>query len=271
MQLPYIHSAIKKEKKQIEELIANEDIAGIISDNRFGVYSAKIPSVYITHQTQVLSGILTYFTTKIHHKIIEKYHECWIPDTENRELSGVLSNCKGIKTKVSYIGTLSRLKCVKSEKKNQLLVLLSGLEPQRTLLENTLLNELKNFNGNVLFVRGVLHEERLVAPPNLTMVNYLKSEDLEKAMNESEMVIARSGYSTIMDLAALGKKAYFIPTPGQYEQLYLAKYLANKKIAPYCKQNDFKVENLNEVNFYSGFLSGKNEFDLKLFSLFNSK
>jgi hypothetical protein len=36
-----------------------------------------------------------------------------------------------------------------------------------------------------------------------------------------------------MDLAKLEKKAFFIPTPGQYEQLYLAKKLEEEGIAPF--------------------------------------
>jgi predicted glycosyltransferase len=57
----------------------------------------------------------------------------------------------------------------------------------------------------------------------------------------------RSGYTTIMDLVRLVKKAFFIPTPGQYEQLYLAKKLQEEGLAPYAEQDDFKIDYLPQV------------------------
>ena len=273
LSVPAIISAVKKERILVEELIKSENIEGIISDNRFGVYSKNVPSVYITHQLNVLSGITTYFTSKMHQKIIKKFDECWVPDVEkNPNYSGKLGHISNHKFKLRYLGVLSRFKYQKEEVKYDLLVLLSGPEPQRSLLENKLLLELENFKGKVLFVRGVLSNQcKNINFNHFEVVNYLLSNELEKIINQSEIILARSGYSTIMDLVALEKKAFFIPTPGQFEQEYLAKQLKKRLIAPCATQENFKLRDLNELDNYSGFKNSNASVNLNLFGLFNSK
>lgn len=81
----------------------------------------------------------------------------------------------------------------------------------------------------------------------------MTSTELETVLNESEIVLSRSGYTSIMDLAKLEKKAFFIPTPGQFEQEYLAKKLEAEAIAPYCRQDEFTIEKLALVKNYKGF------------------
>jgi len=257
-QSPRILKAIKKEHQVVAKIIKKEKISGIISDNRFGVYSADIPSVYITHQVTVLSGLTTFFTSKIHQKIISKFDECWIPDSQQvPKLAGKLSQTNSLKISAKYIGVLSRFKkenTVETKYNYKYLVLLSGTEPQRSLLENKLISELSKTNHNILFVRGILNEEiKIKNTKNIQFINFLNQAELQKAINESEIVIARSGYSTIMDLAVLNKKAFFIPTPGQTEQEYLAEHLEVLKIAPFSKQHNFKVEQLKKVTMYNGF------------------
>lgn len=273
LSIPSVISAVKKEHKLVAQLINKENIAGIISDNRFGVYSSKIPSVYITHQLNVLSGKTTGITSKTHQKIIKNFNECWVPDFKDEpSFSGNLGHLETHDFNLKYIGVLSRFKYEKREILNNLLVLLSGPEPQRTLLEEKLLIELKNYKGKVLFVRGVLdNSSNLRVSNNFKIVNYLLSKNLEKAINQSEIVIARSGYSTIMDLAICGKKAFFIPTPGQFEQEYLAKKLNDKLIAPSIKQHEFTFEKLKEIDNYQGFKKNVSTIDLDLFKLFEGK
>ena len=100
----------------------------------------------------------------------------------------------------------------------------------------------------------------------------MNSNELEMTMNKSEKVLCRSGYTTIMDLAKLGKKAFFIPTPGQYEQEYLAKKLKREGLVPYAKQEKFKIENLLEIDLYAGLRTLEGNADWKqLFSLFEGK
>jgi UDP:flavonoid glycosyltransferase YjiC (YdhE family) len=271
-QLPSTISAIKRERKIVSKFIDKENIAGIISDNRFGVFSKKVPSVYITHQLNVLSGKTTFITSKIHQQLIKKFDECWVPDLEgNQNYSGTLGHLKKHHLNLKYIGILSRFQPKELEIKYDLLLLLSGPEPQRTLLENNLLLELKGYKGKILMVRGVFYATEINAASNFHIVNYLLANELEEAINQSNLVISRSGYSTIMDLAALGKKAFFIPTSGQFEQEYLAKILQEKMVAPYAKQDEFTAAKLDDINKYSGFEKATSTVDLKWFKLFEGK
>lgn len=273
LQLPVIISAVKKERKIVSKLIDKENIDGIISDNRFGVYNKKAPSVYITHQLNVLSEKITFITSKIHQQLIKKFDECWVPDVEgNPNFSGDLGHLKKHRLNLKYIGILSRFQPNELEIKYDLLLLLSGPEPQRTLLENKLLLELKEYKGEILLVRGVLKSAfEINVANNFKIVNYMLANELEDAINQSNVVIARSGFSTIMDLAVLGKKAFFIPTPGQFEQEYLAKILQEKLVAPYATQDEFTTAKLSDLTKYSGFEKATSTVDLKWFKLFEGK
>lgn len=270
LSVPSIIGAVRKERKIVSEIIENEDIKGLISDNRFGVFSKKITTVYITHQLNVISGRTTFFSSKLHQKIIKKFDECWVPDLkEGNTLSGVLGHAKRLNIPFKYIGVLSRFKARKSDHKYDVMVLLSGPEPQRTLLENKLLEELKKYKGKIVFVRGVLSESsKIESTENINVVNYALTHELENLINQSDLIISRSGYSTIMDLAVLKKKAFFIPTPGQFEQEYLAKRMEKLRIAPFSSQNDFTLEKLKNVNEYEGFSEFESHVDLDLFEIF---
>ena len=268
---PKTLQAISQERKQIKALVKSGAIHGIISDNRFGVYSKKIPSVFITHQLKVLSGTTTWLSTKIHAKIISKYNECWVPDNFGfPNLSGDLGHVKTFETSLKYIGPISRFVKCDLKIKYQLMVLLSGPEPQRTLLETLLLKELKLYNDPVLFVRGCVESNQKVSKNgSMTLYNYMTSSQLQEALNESALVISRSGYTTIMDLAKIEKKAFFIPTPGQFEQEYLAQRLSDDGLVPSCTQEEFSLEMLNAVNLYKGFQGYDYSVNFKtLFSLF---
>ena len=251
---PKMVRAILEEKKIIENWIEQYAIDGIISDNRLGVYSKKIPSVFITHQLNVMTGNTTWITSKVHQYIIKKYTECWVPDLEGSiNLTGKLGHIESLSLKTKYIGPLSRLQKKLLPKKYDLLVILSGPEPQRGILENHLKNEIMRFKGNAIFIEGnVESEQKIVVKQNVTYYNFMNSSELEQAFNESEMVLCRSGYTTIMDLAQLRKKAFFIPTPGQYEQEYLAKKLKKEGLVPYANQSDFRMENIEEIQDYKG-------------------
>ena len=271
---PKIMLAVYTEKKLINKIIKEHHISGIISDNRLGVQNKNIPSVFITHQLNVLSGNTTWLTSKIHQYIIKKYDECWIPDLNTiPNLTGKLGHLEeDIKT-VKYIGPLSRLQKRPLEKKYDLMVILSGPEPQRTFLEEKLMIELENYAGEVIFIKGKVETKQIIEnKQNITFYNYMNSLELENSFNESDFVLCRSGYSTVMDLAQLEKKVFFIPTPGQYEQEYLAKKYKKEGLAPYCKQENFKINKLLEVNLYKGFQDYNAKIDWKiLFELFQKK
>lgn len=270
-QLPKIISSIKNERRKINKIIKAYNYDGIISDNRLGVYSKDVPSIFITHQLNVLTGKTSWLSTKIHLKYIRKFKECWVPDEEfSQNLSGKLGHPKEKIENVKYIGALSRFDIIEVPLKYDLMVLLSGPEPQRSILEKKIISELKNYPKKVIFIKGIVERNQLKEEKeNITFYNFMTSKGLEKALNESNYVLCRSGYTTVMDLAKLNKKGFFIPTPGQFEQEYLAEKFDDEKIIPTCSQDDFKIEMLDKIESYKGFSNLKNKLDWsKLFDLF---
>lgn len=271
-QVPKVLKTINIEKKQTQSIIEAYNISGIISDNRFGVCSKKVPSVLITHQLNVLSGNTSAFSSMVNQFSIKKFDEIWIPDFEKEpSLSGKLGHMPSLNTlNLKYIGALSRFKKLDLNITYDLMVLLSGPEPQRTILEEKLLEELQNFKGEILFIKGKIEEEQtFIKKDNFTIYNFMFGKTLEEAMNASKLILSRSGYTTVMDLAKLEKKAFFIPTPGQFEQEYLAKRLDELNLVPSCNQDDFSVELLTKVKSYNGLKIKENTIDFEtLFSLF---
>ena len=274
LKLPEIKQTMKSEKQIVKQLVESGKVQGLISDNRFGVRSKKVPSVFVTHQVNVLSGNTSYFSSKMHQKIIKKFDACWVPDVDgSMNLSGKLGHPKKLKFPIQFIGPLSRMKQEQLPIQYDILALLSGPEPQRTLLEVKLMETFLNCGKKVLMVRGVVEaESKQYQKDNITIVNFLQTKALQQAINESALVVSRSGYTTIMDLAAMEKNAFFIPTPGQFEQKYLAKQLKEKGLVPSCKQEHFDLEKLHTVPLYKGLKNFPFETNFKqLFGLFEGK
>src|SRR6187402_741395 len=252
--LPKMIEAIREEKRIVNKWIKKYKIDGIISDNRLGVFSNKKPSVFITHQLNVMTGNTTWITSKLHQKFIKKYNACWIPDVNAQlNLTGKLGHLENSLLNLRYLGPLSRMHKMALPIQYDLMIILSGPEPQRGLLETHLTEEVKRFEGKVVFVKGIIEtEQRKEQIGNVTYYNFMKTRQLEQTFNESEKVLCRSGYTTIMDLVKLNKKAFFIPTPGQYEQIYLAEKLQNEGLVPYATQENFKIENLSQIEKFKG-------------------
>lgn len=274
LQAPGLIKSIIKERSLINTIVKNESIDGIISDNRFGVWSQKVPSVYITHQLRVLSGSTTWLTTKLHARIFSKFDECWIPDQKTeKNLSGEMSRNLFSGAKIKFIGPLSRFSKQDVEKDIDLLIILSGPEPQREILEKILRKELMHFNGKCVLVRGLISDrQNIVQKKGIRIVDFMLKEELETYLNRSKLVISRSGYSSIMDLNAIGAKAFFIPTPGQYEQHYLAKRLKELALADFVNQESFSLEEIQNSKNYKGFgykKTSKTNLSVSLFDVFN--
>jgi uncharacterized protein (TIGR00661 family) len=252
LQLPRITIRVFKEHFWLKRIVKEHQVNMIISDNRFGLYHSIIPSVYITHQLFIKTG--NYFSEwmaqRIHSWFIKKYKECWIPDFEKgANAAGLLSHPKKVLTNTRYIGCLSRFEKQSNIKEEfDLLVLISGPEPQRTIFENCLLKQLDHYEGKVLFVRGLPgsndYKEKplpFYTTPDIIFKDHLPANELSHAIQQAAMVICRSGYTTIMDMIKLDHRAILIPTPGQAEQEYLADYLCKQNIFYSVFQNDFNL------------------------------
>lgn len=248
-QWPTLSRAIRREHSWLEKMMNEHHFDAIISDNRFGLYHRSVPCIFMTHQLSIKSPFGKWTESllqRYNYRFINHFTACWVPDNEkDNDLAGELSHPKTLPAiPVSYTGFLSRLK--KTElpgKKGHLFISLSGPEPQRSLLEDKLVNQLSHYNGTALMVRGLPDGSRLIPSTNdIQFYNHLPTDQYEKEMGKAEYVISRSGYSTVMDLAVMGKKSILIATPGQTEQEYLSHYLEERKIALCIDQSDFKLE-----------------------------
>ncbi|RYY56489.1 MAG: glycosyl transferase family 28 [Chitinophagaceae bacterium] len=247
-QIPRLFSVIRREHRWLQQVIKNNHIDLVISDNRYGLYSGAVPCIFITHQLSIIAGNKTIekLIRWFNYRCINRFTGCWIPDTEGpADLAGKLSHAvarPGIP--LFYTGVLSRLTATDNTViPGHLFVSLSGPEPQRSILEDKLIDQLSHYRYSATIVRGLPASGRVIPSTNsLQFFNHLPAGQLGAEMAKAEMVIARSGYSTVMDLAMMGKQAILIPTPGQTEQEYLAGYLMGKGFALQQDQDSFDLE-----------------------------
>ena len=235
--LPKLMAWSYKDHRMLKTLLREEMMDRVISDNRFGLYNKRTECIYITHQLHILfpKGLrwLESIASRLHARVYTRYNKVWVPDYEDpkKSLAGALSHTAA---KVEYIGPLSRFQNLlrtTSTSNYDVVAVLSGLEPHRTLLENEVMKRYAGQQEKVLIVQGLMHRPNTrIKRGNITILPSMNDGELATALCGAKHIIARSGYSTIMDLDALGliDKAELIPTPGQPEQEYLAAYLAQK-------------------------------------------
>jgi len=250
IQFPGVLYSLLREHRWLNKVKQELHLSAVISDNRFWLFNRSIVSIYITHQLSVKTGnkLSDKIATQIHSNISKNYTQRWIPDFGiKKNLAGGLSRTVKLRQSDLFLGCLSRFeKKTGSEITNDLLVILSGPEPQRTIFENLLLDQLGDFGGRVLFLRGL--PGQVAVPPggmstnNIVIKNHLPSAELNEAIEKSSMIISRSGYTTVMDLVKLGKKAILVPTPGQTEQEYLADHLLQQKMFLTMPQEKFDLK-----------------------------
>lgn len=240
--IPILLRSAIADQYYLRQTLAIEQFDLVISDNRFGFFSKDVRCVYITHQLYpILPKRLFLFQPLVrwlHARVYNRYDEVWVPDYEDTKdnLSGDLSHGGHFDKRAKYIGPLSRFSLCANEKKQMgcrinnysIVAILSGLEPQRTIFEQQILHRFSISTDSLLLVRGKVSEpQTTIQKNNITIVPNLNDLEMVIAMTNAQKIIARSGYSTIMDLEALGvlSKAELHPTPGQSEQEYLAQRL----------------------------------------------
>lgn len=246
---PQLRKAILYEHHWLKKMVKQHRLDAVISDNRYGLYHETIPCIFITHQLNIKSPVGKW-TEKIlqkrNYKYINRFTECWVPDYEaENNMAGELSHPPAKPAVLTrYIGLLSRFKkeTIAAEQNNHLVILLSGPEPQRSMLEEKLIRDVSKYEGTAVIVRGLPGVASLIPSSNMIRVyNHLPAAELQKEIEIASLVICRSGYSTVMDLMVLQKRSILIPTPGQTEQEYLGKYLMNKGLAICCTQSTFSL------------------------------
>ena len=253
---PRILLKIRKEHKTLHHLIHKYSVDIVISDNRYGLWNRDIYSIIITHQLNIIPPRwLRTFEHLLHrrtHQFIERFNECWIPDAAGEvNLSGKLSHGENLPQNARFTGLLSRFGRNKTDTESkspyEIVAIVSGPEPQRSLLEESLLAQLPLYNLPCLLIRGLpgntsIHKKNEL----LDIADHLTAEQLERILLSEPMVICRAGYSTLMDIAITGNKAILVPTPGQTEQEYLAKKLSDEGIFYATSQKSLNLTNAFE-------------------------
>jgi uncharacterized protein (TIGR00661 family) len=268
-QLSSIRRSIRKEHHWLSSSAEKYKWDAIVSDNRFGLFHPSIPSVFITHQLAIKSNRARWIDNllrKKNYKYISRYRECWVPDNEGQSnLAGSLSH-PTIKPPIplKYIGWLSRFEQRQAkDSPGPILIILSGPEPQRSILEEKILNEIAHYPAEAIIVRGLPGHTSMIPSTNMIRIyNHISTDEMNSFVEQASFIISRSGYSTIMDAAVLNKKCIFIPTPGQTEQIYLAQSLMEKGIAFFVPQENFSLTNA---------ISAANNFSWKPFPVNDSR
>jgi len=253
--IPKILIRVKEENHWLRQFREKEEVDIVISDNRYGLWHRDLYCILITHQLNIQSGMghwMDRWIQRWHYRLINRFNACWVPDVPlGMGLAGKLSHPAQMPAiPTHYIGLLSRMDPSQADETIDLLIMLSGPEPQRSILEKMLWEQLKAFRGNFIFVRGLPGGG---GPLNGTNVyDHLPAKTLNEYLSKAKLVIARSGYSTVMDLVRLQKRSILIPTPGQTEQEYLGKYLTAQRIALCINQKAFSLmDALLQANQFS--------------------
>ncbi|MGI8893766.1 MAG: glycosyltransferase [Bacteroidia bacterium] len=263
-QLPNISTSIKKENNYLKKLIHLHKYDAVISDNRYGLHSDSVPCILITHQLMLKAPSYLKFMERMLQKklkdYIENFNYCWIPDWNGADsLSGDLANKFSLNIKINYLGPLSRFNELNESKEIDidfdLLAIISGPEPQKSIFKEMIEEQARRKNISTLIIEGKPDNEDINIKNDglIKKIAHADSSFIKAAVEKSKGIIARSGYSTIMDLVALCKNALLVPTPGQTEQEYLASYLKKKNYFRFANQKSFDVTDAffetNEYNF----------------------
>ncbi len=268
-QSPAILRTISKEHRILEALISQFEIDAVISDNRFGMWSDRVPSIYITHQIMIKAPSGWSFTEKmmhsLHNRYIRRFEECWIPDFAEDGLSGDLAHKRSCPVPAYFIGPLSRFEFRSDplpEKKYELMAIISGPEPQRSIFEEMILKQLKETSYKSLVLLGKPESE--IGPEvfeNIEVHAHMDTTQMQQAILSSRLIICRPGYSSLMDLSVLGSRAVFIPTPGQTEQEYLASYHLQKNHFYMQTQDEFDISNMLNLSENFQGIEVQNQYD----------
>ena len=275
LQIPLIIIKLIQEYNLTQKIIIDHEIDILISDCRYGVFSKKIPTYFITHQLRfkltyflkILEPVVQYFNIFM----FQFYKAVIIPDTRSLEnLTGELTH-KGLISKhlkLNYLGVFCNVSNLYINEDIDIFISISGPEIQRTLFEEIILGQINDLPGRKVVVLGKPDSSKIYKNFNNTIIfNHVNREKQNELLNRAKFIICRSGYTTIMELVALKKSALMIPTPGQTEQEYLAKHLKQSGlfyIAEQKKLNLFnelkKIDNSDKIKKFNIATNDINKF-----------
>jgi uncharacterized protein (TIGR00661 family) len=245
--------------QKLTKIVKKKSYDIIISDGRYDMYNKVIPSFFISHQMRIMNPLRINFletgSELFNMFFFKRFKEIIIPDYKENGLSGDLShNLKKIDVnKLNYVGVLSDFKKKKIKKDIDYLISISGPEPQRTIFEEKILSQIGYLDGNIVITLGKSDEKKEINKESIKIFSFLNKETREDYLNRSKIVISRSGYSTLLDLAVIGAKALMTPTPGQIEQEYLSKYHNEKGTFYSVNQNSIDLrKDIIKVNNTTG-------------------
>lgn len=222
---PAMVRSIMKEHRLLQRLVKERGIGLVISDSRFGLWTRLARCVFVTHQLQIQSPVLQGLINALNRWIMSRYDEVWVPDTsEFPGLAGKLSHPPRLPKNARYIGPLSRFDrpVTPQAPRWKAVAIISGPEPQRSMFETDIVRRFVESDEPALILRGKPGEGRMDIG-KIKMAGHVDDEELLAELSRTGLVIARSGYSTVMDMHMLGLQAEWHPTPGQTEQEYLAE------------------------------------------------
>lgn len=259
-QMPRLVTTAFAEHRWLQDFVLRAGIDAVISDNRFGLFTHLRPCAYLTHQLTVKSPKWAVGAERVlsglHRRIAGRYRRCWVPDYPGGDnLSGDLGHPRRPPDNVRYLGPLTRLSRVPGLPVcYDLLAVISGPEPHRTTLENLVLTQADGLGIRALVVRGLPGAGGGASQGSVEVVPHLNAKEMSQAFSQAEVILARPGYSTLMDLDAVGGKAILVPTPGQTEQVYLARRLAHRALVCVVEQSRLNLSRaLDQARRLPGF------------------
>lgn len=232
LNLPLAFRAVVAERRALHDLLRVRTFDRIVSDCRYGIASAQVPSFQITHGLRIMPPLrcrpIERFIEYVNYRWLRQAKRVLVPDFAENSLSGELSH--GLHyfrdVPVDYLGHLSGIRRRDLPQDIDYFISISGPEPQRSILDRIIRRQAHTLPGRVVIALGLPGQQQVERYQNVEIHAYLNRSQQEEMMNRSRLIISRSGYTTLMELAELGKKALLIPTPGQTEQEYLARYHA---------------------------------------------
>lgn len=230
---PWVLARMRSEHRFVEALVAREHYDCVVSDSRFGMWSANIPSYCILHSLrQIIPGRPRWMERLVERgqrDLTKGFTRILIPDIEEQQgLSGELGHDPVIDwgvDRLCYIGPLSGISRTDAPVDIDCFFSISGIEPQRSILEKRVLAALPQLDGRIVVTLGRPAQAGSCRQSgNATVHGYLDRKAQGEMLNRARLVMTRSGYTTLMELAELGQRALLVPTPGQSEQEYLARF-----------------------------------------------